>query len=59
MNAVTVVVRKLTPDTSSWAIVLQGPGGERVLRVGFDKEPLIKEAELLAQVLNRKEATYE
>lgn len=48
---VTVVVRKLTPDTSSWAIVLQGPGGERVLRVGPEKEALIKEAELLAQVL--------
>ena len=56
---VTVVVRKLTPDTSSWAIVLQGPGGERVLRVGPEKEALIKEAELLAQVLTKKETTYE
>jgi len=53
---VTVGVRKLTPDTSSWAIFLQGPGGERVLRVGPDKEALFREAELLAQVLGLREA---
>lgn len=52
MSEIYVTVDRLSPDTSSWAALLCGPGGRVTLHCSSDQKSVTRTAEEVARVLN-------